>query len=236
MSTTDQPKPPHKRGFWFLILRLLLGVIFAIIYFMINKNNIIKLATLAGVAIIIGVYVWTSRPGAEVEPQLVESPSQTPEVSPTPTPRPIASSVPLPTGDGRTTFIDESVPWHLLLADASCELKGELKFLNHNTYDNQDALFTYKGIDNPGRNVFWTVTPQDDISVGPNILNKVPLPNGESLLGVVLPESPKSKTYEITAKIQYGRLVDANGKFVTAGGTVKLFEKQCDGKTVVVLP
>lgn len=151
-------------------------------------------------------------------------------------PKPNISKVPLPTGDGRTTFIGETVPWSLLLADASCELKGEIKFLNNNTYDNQDALFIYKGIDHPGRNVLWTVTPQDNISVGPNIFNKIPIPNGESLLGIFLPENPKSKTYDITAKIQYGRLVDQKGNFATIGGYVKVFEKQCIGKTTVVLP
>ena len=108
--------------------------------------------------------------------------------------------------------------------------------MNHNTYDNQDGLFIYKGVDHPGRNVFWTVTPQDNISVGPNIFNRTPIPDGESLLGVVLPENPKYKKYEITAKIQYGRLVDGKGNFVTASGNVKVFEKQCVGKTTVVLP
>ncbi len=128
------------------------------------------------------------------------------------------------------------MPWSLLLGDASCELKGEIKFLNHNTYDNQDALFTYKGVDHPGSLVFWTVTPQDDISIGPNIFSNIPIPNGDSLLGIVLPENPKSKQYEITATIQYRRQVDAKGNFVTEGGNIKTFQKQCVGKTTVILP
>jgi|SRR3989344_8330069 len=111
--------------------------------------------------------------------------------------------------------------------EATCGLKGEIKFLNHNTYDNQDALFTYRGIDDSGRNIFWNVSPQDDIRVGPNIFNRMPIPDGQSLLGIVLPQKPKYKRYELAAKIQYGRLVD---------GDVTIFEKQCDGKTVVVLP
>ena len=97
-------------------------------------------------------------------------------------------------------------------------------------------MFIYNGIDHPARNIFWTVTPQDNISVGPNLFNKTTLPNGESLLGVILPENPQYKKYEITAKIQYGRLVDGKGNFVTVGGYVKVFEKQCTGKTTVVLP
>ena len=202
------------------------------------KNNIILVIFLIVGVFIIGFYVWTSNVLRTSDIVNSPEPSVSPEISVSPTPKPVISKIPLPspTGDGRTTFIGETVPWSLLLTDASCELKGEIKFLNHNTYDNQDALFIYKGIDHPGRNVFWTVTPQDNISVGPNIFNKIPIPNGESLLGVVLPQNPKYKQYEIIAKIQYGRQVDAQGNFVSAGGNVKLFEKQCDGKTVVVLP
>ncbi len=208
-----------------------------------NKNNIILLVILVVGASITGTYLWklsvnpTSQISAIVDTSLV-SPSPEASFFPTPTSKPslTRAPVPLPSGDGRTTFIGETVPWSLLLADASCELKGEIKFLNRNTYDNQDAMFIYKGIDHPARNVFWTVTPQDDISVGPNIFNKIPIPDGESLLGVFLPDNPKFKRYEITAKIQYGRQVGVNGNFVTAGGNVKVFEKQCDGKTIVVLP
>ena len=166
------------------------------------------------------------------EPSETQNPSPTPQT----TPRPKASSVPLPTGDGRTTFVDEPVPWSLLLGQASCQLQGEIKFLNHNTYDNQDAKFIYSGIDHPARNISWAIIPADDISVGPNIFGKLALPNGESLLGVTLPENPKYKTYELTARIQYGRLIDKNGNFVAVGGNVKVFEKQCGGKTTVVLP
>lgn len=199
------------------------------------KNIIISSISLV-VILIFAIFYFSNETS---EKNIVdETPGPTVVVeSPIPSsPKPNISKVPLPTGDGRTTFIGETVPWSLLLADASCELKGEIKFLNNNTYDNQDALFIYKGIDHPGRNVLWTVTPQDNISVGPNIFNKIPIPNGESLLGIFLPENPKSKTYDITAKIQYGRLVDQKGNFATIGGYVKVFEKQCIGKTTVVLP
>ena len=172
-----------------------------------NKNTLIY-AVLIIVAII-GVYVWTSRPAHSPEPsaeptgspQAVESPSATslPVKSPSQTP--------------------------LTAAAPSCALKGEIKFVNGNTYDNQDALFTYSGVDAPERNIFWTISPQDDIRVGPNIFTRLPLPGGTSLLGVFMPENPKYKRYELTARIQYGRAEDN-----------KIFEKQCDGKTVVVLP
>ena len=99
---------------------------------------------------------------------------------------------------------------------------------NHNNvYDNQDAKFIYKGIDHPGRLVYWTVSPQDNLGVGPQIFAQIPIPDGESLIGISLPENPKYKQYELTASITYGRLVNGN---------VKVFTKACTGKTTVVLP
>jgi len=183
------------------------------------------------VVVLVSAIVYFSSKTTE-ENVLGETPDPTatgesPLSSPIPRPNITKVPVPLPTGDGRTSFIGETVPWNLLSADASCQLKGEVKFLDHNTYDNQDALFVYTGVDHPARIILWTVTPQDDISVGPNIFNKTPIPDGESLLGIVLPDDPKYKKYELTAKINYGRLVNGN---------VKVFEKQCDGKTTVVLP
>ncbi|HEY4474791.1 MAG TPA: hypothetical protein VJC06_02625 [Candidatus Paceibacterota bacterium] len=209
----------------------------------INKKNIIRSVILIAGVSVFGIYVWTSdvpwpseSPDSTSLPQAKLSETESSSPAPQATPRPIASNIPLSTGDGRTTFIDEVVPWSLLLGQASCRLQGEIKFLNHNTYDNQDALFIYGGVDHPGRNIFWTVTPQDDISVGPNMFGKLVLPNGESLLSITLPENPKHKRYELTVKIHYGRLVDEKDNFVTVGGNVKVFEKQCDGKTTVVLP
>lgn len=207
-----------------------------------SKNNIIWLVVLIAGVTLIGAYIWvpntqqTSNVDNSPEPSLTPEVTLSPSPSFSPKPKLTKVPVPLPSGDGRTTFVGETVPWSLLLGDASCELKGEIKFLNHNTYDNQDAVFVYKGIDDPGRNIFWTVTPQDDISVGPNIFSNIPIPNGESLLGIVLPENPQYKKYELTAKIKYDRQVDEKGNFVTEGGNIKTLQKQCVGKTTIVLP
>ena len=208
-----------------------------------NKKLIVLTIVLA--VFLVGIYVWTkSANDLAGTPQESFDPTSSPEpsatvsssVKPTPSKSLTVTKIPLPTGNGGISSVGEQTPWNLLLADASCELKGEIKFLNHNTYDNQDGLFVYKGIDSPGRNIFWAISPQDDLSVGPNIFNKISIPDGESLLGVALPENPKYKKYELTARIQYGRLVDEKGKFVATGGNVKVFEKACTGKTTVVLP
>lgn len=210
------------------------------------KNKIFLVIITAGMVFSVVYFGWslisgvkpTSNTTNSPEPTVLTSPEPitTPRPTPTNTPSLTKTSVPLPSGDDRTTFIDKPVPWELLLKDASCKLQGEIKFLASDLYNNQDALFIYSGVDSPARNIFWTVTPDDDLSVGPNMFSKRSLPNGDSLLSIVLPENPKSKIYTLTAKMQYGRLVDVKGNFATVGGNVKVFEKQCEGKTTIVLP
>ncbi len=178
---------------------------------MITNKKIIFSAVLT-VIIVVGIYLW-GFDGIKSISDIVNSPEPSPTESPNISLSPTTS--PSPT---KTAFP---------VVNTSCQLKGEIKFLDSNTYDNQDALFTYSGIDDPARNILWTVFPQDDIRVGPNIFTKMPFPNGTSLLGVFLPENPKYKRYELTARVQYGQVVD---------GSVNILEKQCDGKTVVVLP
>lgn len=211
----------------------------------ISKKKVFSSILVTG-AVFASVYFGVFRTSDVPQIDVVDSPEPTNLLSPTPTvtPKPTSArtpsltktSVPLPSDDGQTVFIDRPVPWELLLNDASCKLQGEIKFLASDLYNNQDAKFIYSGVDNPARNIFWTVTPDDDLSVGPNMFSKRSLPGGDSLLSIVLPQNPKSKTYTLTAKIEYGRLVDEKGNFVTVGGNVKVFEKQCEGKTTVVLP
>ena len=185
-----------------------------------NKKLLIILAGL----VVLGVAYFIFSDKKELDVPVSPTPTSTsiPTTTSSPSKSPI-TKVPLPSGDGRTSFVGEPVPWHLLLADASCELKGEIKYLDKSTYDNQDARFIYNGIDSPARNVLWTVSPSDSILVGPNIFSNIPIPNGQSLLGISLPQNPISKRYELTAKIQYVRLVDAKGNFVSTGGTFKNF-------------
>lgn len=202
------------------------------------NNKIIFLVTLAVAIVVVGVWVSSkklsdivSEPTESAEPSVAENSSVTPSKSAN------VTKVPTPTGDGKITFVGEKVPWELLLSDASCELKGEIKFLNSDTYNNQDALFTYSGVDHPARNVKWTISPAEpNLEVGPNIFSKMPIPNGQSLLGLFKKGDVSLKKYELTAVMEYGRLVDENGKFVTVGGDVKVFKKQCLGKTSVVFP
>ena len=207
------------------------------------KNKLISLVLLAVVVVFLvtyGKHLWQSwQPSSNLA---INTPSPSPSPEPSaksspsvkPTSGPIKTAVPTGTGP---TFIDEKVPWDLLLADASCELKGEVKFLNGNTYDNQDARLIYNGVDHPGRLVYWTITPAEkNLEIGPNIFSKIPIPNGRSLLAI-FPKGPLGfKKYELTAMMDYGRLLDAKGKFITVGGDVKIFKKPCQGKTTIVFP
>ena len=174
----------------------------------------------------------TDQPTNSISPLI--SPSVSGSVTPTPRKTALPTSPVSPTPTKSAGLVPSPVPWDQLPPEASCELNGEIKYVlvdsgpNHsNIYDNQNAKFIYRGIDHPGRLVNWTVSPQDDLRVGPQIFAQIPLPDGESLIGISLPENPKYKTYELTAAVSYGRLVDGN---------VKLFTKQCTGKTTVMLP
>lgn len=185
------------------------------------------------------VFYLTGNRGGDVSntssesPLVFISPSASPLISPKPAPSTSSgpAATPLPTRE----LSEQAKLWlELGNSPAYCELKGEIKYVlvddgpNHNNvYDNQDALFIYKGVDHPGRGIFWKVTPDDGLSVGPNLFAQLPLPDGENLIGVSLPDNPHYKTYELTASINYGRLVDGN---------IKMFTQECAGKTTVVLP
>lgn len=110
---------------------------------------------------------------------------------------------------------------------ASCNLKGTIRYVAPNIYNNGDALFSYAGVDDAARNIFWDISPKDSLSVGPNIFDKLPLPEGSSLLTIGLPSHPIAKRYTLTASMQYGRLIDGN---------IKVSTTACTGSTTVILP
>src|SRR3989344_8582020 len=93
---------------------------------------------------------------------------------------------------------------------ASCYLAGSIEFLAPNLSQNKDADIVYKNIDSVARHIIWSVSPQDDLSVGPNLFASLPVPNGTEDVTVGLPASPKAKNYTLTAKVTYGRFVNGN--------------------------
>ena len=187
------------------ILWLIIAVIIVIglLYFIYSGKTAITRLTPAFSPSISITISPTPKPAQSITPSTAVSPSRKPDATVTP------------------------YPFFNLPGEANCQLSGEIKFINYSTYDNQDALFKYSGVDHPGRLINWKIVPNDNLLIGPNLFAALAIPNGQSLIGVSLPENPVAKSYELTAAITYGRLVNGN---------VKIFTKACAGKTIVVLP
>lgn len=191
-----------------------------------NKN--ISLTLLIVLVLVGGVWWYRQRsqslvtpsPTATLSTEPTSSPSTSPSITFIPT-----STTPRP---GRT-LVPSDAPnlSETLHGVATCQLNGEIKFINHDLYNNQDARFRYQGVDHPARLVTWTVTPKDDLRVGPNIFNQLSLPNGESQLYISLPDQPMAQSYTLTATINYGRTV--NGEFM-------IYTVACTGQTKITLP
>jgi len=111
-----------------------------------------------------------------------------------------------------------------LTKPATCRLTGGLKFLKPTLYENLDNYLTYTGIDSPARQIKWSVSPTDDLRVGPNLTANLILPDGSNRVDVTLPENQKAKQYILTASMTYGRLEN---------GDVKIYEVKCSGNTMV---
>lgn len=188
-----------------------------------NKKYIIGAIVIIVLLVIFGVYNFTSQNGQKPEASITATPSVSESASPTP------SSLPSKTQNPQSTegWSQSTKLWQILKGPAYCELKGEIKFVSSNIYDNQDALFIYRGVDHPGRLINWTITPSDDLDIGPNLFAQMNLPDGQSLIGVVLPQNPKYKRYELTAQITYGRQINDN---------IEVYTQSCVGKTTVILP
>ncbi len=157
------------------------------------------------------------------------SPDVSPELTGSTTPSPSSSSKPsvsIKQKQPTQNPVPSDLTHRLGNTQASCALKGGVDFIGHSTFDNKDALFTYMGVDAPARNVHWTVTPNDNVRVGPNIFANLPLPDGSSRITILLPDQPTSRHYDLTAAVDYARVVK---------GGLKNFTAVCTGKISVDL-
>lgn len=109
---------------------------------------------------------------------------------------------------------------------ATCKIQGSLDFITPNTAVNYGPKISYTGIDSPARQIKWKSIPADDLKVGPNLDAALKLPDGESPVNVVLPSSPVSKNYSLTASMTYGRLVNDG---------VRVYEVNCSGQIKATL-
>lgn len=113
-----------------------------------------------------------------------------------------------------------------LTAPGSCTLKGSIEFLKPDLSANHDAVLTWKNIDSRSRLIVWRVTPQDNLSIGPNLFANLSIPNGSDTVTVRLPERPQSRNYRLSASVTYGQLI---------GGNVVVKEAPCSGSVDVIV-
>lgn len=181
---------------------------------MINKQTIILV-----VALVVGIgLIWflnVSREGSR-EPEISVSdlpttPSATPVSIPAVSKKPLVSRQP--------EVVNKYPP-------AECVLTGSIEFLSPALYENKDANIIYKNIDSVARHIIWTVSPYENLSVGPNLFASLPLPDGIEDVTVNLPMNSKSKSYVLTAKVTYGRIINKN---------LEIKESSCVGQIPVRL-
>jgi hypothetical protein len=147
-------------------------------------------------------------------------PSTSPSVSPLKTSKNPSVSPPLNSGG-----IQDTVPYSQLTKAAECGIKGNINFVSQSMAQDNASL-NYTGIDSPTRQIYWHISPQDDLKVGPNLVASLKIPDDSSQVIVTLPEYPKAKKYILTTSITYGRQV---------GQDVKVSTTDCSGQIEVNL-
>ncbi len=204
------------------------------------KKTILYLAILVIGVVLIG---WESYGRNQNKNASITQPTVSIEASVSPSPTPKTSV----TNTGKTTaknlqsmspqdveklfdkqyLLQQTVPYSQLTKPATCQVQGTLKFWSPNGYQTVGAKISYTGEDSPARQIKWNISPTgEDLSVGPNLMAQLKLPDGESPISAALPSSPHSKNYTLTASITYGRLV---------GEGVRVYEVPCSGQASVEL-
>jgi hypothetical protein len=86
-----------------------------------------------------------------------------------------------------------------------CELKGEIIFYRgDNVYSQASGGFLYRDVGDPHSLVRWTITPKEDVAIGPNMFSSLPLPDGEDTTTLLFANGlPEYDTYTIHASIDY---------------------------------
>ena len=94
---------------------------------------------------------------------------------------------------------------------ATCQVEGEVEFTATDSFRSKGSKISWQNIDSRGRLIKWHISPEDKLSVGPNIFESLPLPDGQyENLTVRLPENPISKNYLLTALVTYGQFIKGN--------------------------
>ena len=139
-----------------------------------------------------------------------------PIISESPSPSPDSSSVPF------SPKSNISVP-------ATCQLSGEIVFINQNLYETIGAKIAYQNVDDAIRQIYWKSNPGDGVlTIGPNLFENLEIPNGEREIGVVLKGEPSATSYLLTAVITYG--------VKQPSGAMEVKIANCSGMITVKMP
>jgi len=188
-----------------------------------NNKNIILLGliVLAG----LGLMAWY---GYFVGSKTGDSGLVLPTTEPTPTDILVQSPEPTPRPSVPATATPEPfLGLNGVTSPATCQVGGEVEFTSTDSFRSLGSKISWKNIDSRGRLIKWHVSPKDDLAVGPNIFESLPLPDGEyQNLTVRLPENPIAKAYLLTASVTYGQFVK---------GDLKVKETNCTGQVKVTL-
>lgn len=112
---------------------------------------------------------------------------------------------------------------------ATCQVSGQIVFLDKNLYENKNAKIVYQNVDDAIRQIYWKSEPDDGaLAIGPNLFEDLPLPNGERNVGLAINKETFAKSYTLTASINYG--------IKNANGMVEERIANCAGKVVVQMP
>lgn len=172
---------------------------------------------------IILITVFFTKKDSQEQEDLALSPTPTISTSAIPTLVPTSNpKIPTPTPalQDPTSILGRLVP-------ARCNLTGEIVFIKPNIYESGKAFIEYENIDHEARLITWTVIPEYNFSMGPNIFANLVIPTGKVSLSASLDDIlPTQKEYTVKAKVNYGQLID---------GDIKLFETECTGETRIKL-
>ena len=172
-----------------------------------NKVILWIVVLLAGAGILISANIFRDKNSGSVSLE-TPAPSETvsPLSSPSPSPRPT-----------------------LVQAAATCQITGQIVFLDKNIYENKGAKIVYQNVDDVIRQIYWKSDPDDGVlAIGPNLFEELPLPSGERNVGVAVNKETAVKNYTLTASINYG--------VKNANGIIEERIANCTGKVSVQMP
>ncbi|MBI4120391.1 MAG: hypothetical protein HY454_02900 [Parcubacteria group bacterium] len=163
----------------------------------------------AGISLLISANIFRDKTPGNISQQ-TPAPSETISPLPSPSPSPRPSSLPGP-------------------VEATCQITGQIVFLDRNLYENKGAKITYQNVDDVIRQIYWKSNPDDGVlAIGPNLFEDLPLPSGERNVGVAVNKEPFAKSYTLTASITYGMR--------NARGIVEERIANCVGKVSIQMP